>query len=826
MKTIHPWPVCPILLLATVGLTLPTNAQVTPDGTLGTVVSAVGNQYTINNGTQVGGNLFHSFSQFSIPTGGAALFNNATTVQTIFARVTGGSASNIDGVIRANGTANLFLLNPAGILFGPNASLNIGGSFVASTGSSVLFADGTQFSATDTTNPPLLTVSLPVGLQMGSNPGSITVQNTGHQITIGFFAPADRSQNPIGLQVGTGQTLALIGGAVNFVGGVVTTNGGGHLEVGSVSNGQVKLSSNAQGVVADYSAVTQFNDIHFGQQALLDASGSGGSIQIQGRNISFTEGSAALLQQFGVQPSGGITIKATGSLNLIGATSNGKLGGFIQIDNLGASPTGDLNLSAAQLLMNDGANIHNWTFTPVPGGKITANVTGDIAINGFAPTNPIVSTSITALTLGSGKAGDLTISTDNLRLSNGGSITVLTVGSGEGGTLAINATNLVEIAGTNPLTTLSSSIIASASSTGNAGSAIINTSELLVRDSGILGSSAVASGAAGNVIVNASKSVEVRGQAAGSVLPARIASTAEILDPLTQATLRLPAIPDANAGSLTINTPSLYVTDGGAITVKADGPGTAGGVRINANSIFLDNQGRITAAAAAGEGGNIFLQGDFLLLRHGSLINATAGGTGNGGNININARFVVAVPRENSDIVANAVLGSGGNIQITTQGIFGLKFRPQLTTESDITASSQFGLSGNVQINPISVDPSSGLVALPAHLADSSQQIATGCAGSQGSSFVATGRGGVPQNPTQKVSDDRIWDDMRDLSAYRQPGRTVAPKIEPPPILLQATTWHRNADNTIELIANQPTAVLPTVATCSGAAPISAASMP
>ncbi|HAA26531.1 MAG TPA: hypothetical protein DCE56_01160, partial [Cyanobacteria bacterium UBA8553] len=112
--------------------------QVAGDGTLSTTVtSSNGLSFIINNGQRAGDNLFHSFSQFSIPTGGSALFNNAVDVKNIISRVTGGSVSQIDGLIQTNGTANLFLINPSGIIFGPNAQLNIGGSFVASTASAV-----------------------------------------------------------------------------------------------------------------------------------------------------------------------------------------------------------------------------------------------------------------------------------------------------------------------------------------------------------------------------------------------------------------------------------------------------------------------------------------------------------------------------------------------------------------------------------------------------------------------------------------------------------------------------------------------------------------
>jgi filamentous hemagglutinin family protein len=165
------------------------NAQVIPDGTLKTTVSQSGNNFTITNGNRVGNNLFHSFSQFSIPSKGSAFFNNASDIQNIFSRVTGGSVSNIDGLMQANGSANLFLLNPNGIIFGKDAALNIGGSFIGTTANSIKFSDGVEFKAADTTTPPLLTMNVPVGLQLGANAGAIQVQG------------AD-------LRVKTGQTLA------------------------------------------------------------------------------------------------------------------------------------------------------------------------------------------------------------------------------------------------------------------------------------------------------------------------------------------------------------------------------------------------------------------------------------------------------------------------------------------------------------------------------------------------------------------------------------------------------------------------------------------
>uniref|UniRef100_UPI0039A5098E filamentous hemagglutinin N-terminal domain-containing protein n=1 Tax=Nostoc piscinale TaxID=224012 RepID=UPI0039A5098E len=151
-------------------------AEVKPDGTLGTAVSpgSGSNSYNITGGTAVGNNLFHSFQQFSIPTGGSATFNSTSGIQNIFSRVTGGDVSYINGSIKTNSGVNLFLLNPAGIIFGDKAQLKVGGSFIGTTANSIKFADGNEFTVNPMTTP-LLTMNVPIGLQMGSNSGAINV---------------------------------------------------------------------------------------------------------------------------------------------------------------------------------------------------------------------------------------------------------------------------------------------------------------------------------------------------------------------------------------------------------------------------------------------------------------------------------------------------------------------------------------------------------------------------------------------------------------------------------------------------------------------------
>ncbi len=667
--------------------------QISPDGTLPTNVMQSGNLFEITGGAQAGSNLFHSFAEFSVPAGSTAHFNNTLNIENIISRVTGGSVSNIEGIIKANGIASLFLLNPNGIIFGPNAQLDIGGSFVASTANSLKFADGTEFSATASQTPPLLTVSVPVGLQFGATPGSIINRSNASP-----EGATNSVGDPVGLQVQPGQTLALVGGNVVLEGGNLTAAGteiepGGRIELGSVAgNNLVSLMPTNQGWELGYEGVQNFQDIQLSQLTIVDASGAGGTIQVQGRRVTLTDGSQIFNATLGAEPAGDLNVITSKSVELIGTDRTGEFpsGLFSDVNERVTGSGGNLSIATRRLIVRGGGIASAGTLGDGRGGNLTVNASESVELIGVGSFD---SSLLTTATLGSGRGGDLTINTRRLIVRDGAQIEASTFSEGQGGTLTVNALESVEVIGTGI------------------------TEDRFEFASALLAPSGIS---------------DIKGE------------------------------PTGNGGNLTIATEKLIVRDGAEVAVSSIVSGNAGNLEVTASSIFLDNQGKLTAATESGQGGNISLQGlDSLLLRRQSEISTEADGTGDGGNITINSDIIALL--EESKITANAFQGRGGNIQITTQGLF-------VSPDSEITASSELGVDGAIEINRPEVDPKSGLVELPEEPVNVARLIDQNlCAVGQGSEFTVTGRGGLPDSPTQALSPDLAWEDLRLAQSSEQP---------------------------------------------------------
>jgi len=785
-------------------------AQISADGTVSTEVTQSGNVFEIREGSKAGSNLFHSFQEFSLPSGNTAFFKNGANITNIITRVTGGSISRIDGLIQANGGANLILINPKGISFGPNAQLDIGGSFLGSTADSVRFSDGTEFSATNPQNP-LLTIAVPVGLQMGADGGAIRVEGQGHNFTVAdpVFAPIVRENNPRGLSVNAGNTLALVGNGINLEGGMLTAEGG-RVELGSVAEGSVNFESLPQGWSFNYDPVSAFGNLQLRSRSLADTSASGfraGSIQLQGKDLSIQDGSLVLIQNQGFESAGNITLHGSDSITVSGTNSDGTFPTSVNNQSLIIGPAGDIDIRTEQLLVDGGASIVATTFGLGSGGDIAVNASESVQIRGASPLPSLGVSSISSATFSTGDAGNTTVSTQRLTVTGGGVIDASTLGSGSGGNLNLTATDSINIVGLEPDSLLPSGLIVASFSSGQAGNLTVDTSQLSIRDGGGVDASALASGDGGSVTINASEFVEVKGTGPEAVInPSLITSAAlEVAASLQQA-LNLPPLPSGESGNVTINTSQLKIDQGAQVTVRNDGLGDAGILEVNANSISLDNQGSITAATSLGNGGNINLETNSLLMRHNSQISSTAGGPGNGGNITLTGAspidFVVLL--EESAISANAFRGMGGNIDIETQALF-------VCPNCEITASSELGVEGLVTVDRLQPNTELEVIDLPQEVAESEEVVALACSttdGQEGSEFIITGRGGLPPRPSDPLSSENLVNFDASSSRLDNSSRSKIPAEEENTTQLPtpAQGWYVNSEGVLILTAQTPSA--------------------
>ncbi|MGA9379557.1 MAG: filamentous hemagglutinin N-terminal domain-containing protein, partial [Phormidium sp.] len=612
--------------------TLPNNSIVTPSNNTSPSITVPGQGipviYLINGGTQTGKNLFHSFQEFSLPTSHTANFNNPVDIQNIITRVTGNSISNIDGLIKANGSANLFILNPNGIIFGPNAQLNIGGAFIASTAQAINFADGTQFSANSTGTTPLLTVSVPLGLQINSptfpSPG-ITVQGSN-------------------LQVQPGQTISLVANQINFIGGNLKAEQG-RIELASITNGSWLLFSNIQ------PPTTQLGDIQLSQTATVDASGSGGgNILIQSRSLRLTDGSQIKANTLGSEAGGNITVNASETVDIIGRLADGTPSALqTRVESNATGNGGNINIITRNLRVEGGARVAASSLTDAPtnAGNISVQATDKVEIIGVKDViqnqeNIIYPSALSTQTTGEGNAGKIEIQTGNLVTREGGQISSETFAAGKAGNIDIQA-NQIKIDGRSFDGTQPSGILARTKeeALGNAGNININTENLTVTNGARITASSLGSGIAGNLSIRAQETVEVTGVGKnidGSVNPTQISV-------LTTGS--------GEAGNLEIQSRKLIAENGGQISASTQGISNGGSLTVKAEEVQLI--GRSTDGIfpsgllarvepqATGRAGDVVIETQRLTLTNGARITASSLGQGKAGTLTIRAAERVEV---------------------------------------------------------------------------------------------------------------------------------------------------------------------------------------
>ena len=731
---------CALLLLPSGAI-----AQIIPDNTLGPESSRSETE-TINNlpsdrisgGATRGSSLFHSFGEFNIGEGRGAYFANPSGITNIFSRVTGGNQSNILGILGVLGNANLFLINPKGIVFGPQGRLDVRGSFIGSTADSIVFKNGVEFSSANPQGAPLLTVNIPVGLSFRANPGAIVNSSSVTEVI------QDKTI-PVGLAVPPGQTLALVGGDVIFNNGFASAFSG-NIQLGSVASpGVVSFNITPRGLGLDYRNVAYLGNIELSGLSAVTASGQGGgAIALRSGNVTLRDRSSLVSDTLGTMDGRGIKIEAA-QFSLLdrafvaSGTSGSGAGGPIEIrtsenielkgigfedfrrrildpgaaqkppdvgerqssittGTVGAGRAGEIALDTKRLTIQDGWAILNPTLGSGDGGGVTIRASESVEIN---------ASGLFTTTFNSGQAGSIAIETGQLSVSDGAVVSPSTFGAGNSGNLIVRASDSVIVArqrSDSPLnTTLATNSIGG---TGRAGNIEINTRSLRVEaGAGISSSSGVdirerliTGGPGGNITVNASDSVELIGAAARPI-PYRSVIIAGTLG-------------SGKSGDVTLNARRLSVRDGGSIIAGTLGAGQGGNVTVTASeSVEIVGTTRdgmypsaiVTASGdlrvqtmlglqpASGAAGSLSIATGRLSVRDGAVVSVQSSGTGAAGSINVVAD-AIALNTQGSIDALNLFSGIGGNINLLARDI-------QLRNNSRITTDSGAGEGGNITLN-------------------------------------------------------------------------------------------------------------------------------
>ena len=714
----------------------PLHAEITLQDTGQTLTGDM--QITQEMGITKGTNLLHSFLAFNIDAGESATFSGSNSITNIIARVTGDSASQIDGLLRSTiSDANLFLINPNGIAFGEGASIDINGSLHLSTANSITFADDSVLLVSDT-GASGLTTAAPSAFGLGEASAGITFNGTQISVEDGDNLDA----------------ISLIGGDVTLTESSISLSGGDIEIVATMGETMVSLEQAAR----DYSMIslgdiTVSNEAADGNKIDLDASGeSAGAIHLAGDTVTL-DAAFVFSDTQGVGTGGMLEVVAETELVMSNGarittdTTDGGIGGDVNINAglvsmigkntaIAASTVeaggaaGEIMITADAISIEDQAQISSVSSTTSDGGDITLNtgtlalasggqITGQAASRGDGANVTIVasqSVSIDATGLAAGDAsgirvdsinflpfftggdaGDITITSPKLTLTGGAVITAEAIlpSSGAPGAITLNVDDLNIQSGSTVSTLTASNADAGAitinantidlagagsglNSTarrgGQGGSIIINAAELAMSGGAVADTSTEAEGGAGEIVINLSGGFVLTGS--GTTLASQ-SSDAGL------------------GGSISVAAETIQFLDNGVLSVTANGGGDAGNITLAATDrLHIFDGAEVQTNAVNSGGGNITIEViDTIYLRDATLT-ASAGGSeagDNGGNIFIDPIFLIL---DNASIVAQAFAGNGGIIELISENYIA-------DINSYLDASSELGNDGEVRITSL-----------------------------------------------------------------------------------------------------------------------------
>lgn len=696
----------------------PHERGIVTDGTIGNAgqVSLAGPDYVIDEsyGQLKGANLFHSFQRFNIHSDESATFTGPDTVKNIVSRVTGGEASLIDGKLRSTiPGADLYLLNPSGVIFGSHASLNLSGSFHVSTADYLRLGIDDRFFSTPIEGE-VLSASAPEAFGfLGDDPSSILVQGRG-EIAL------QESDESGGLEVSEGNDIALVAGTIEITQGAYRKTSqtdeeggtqstikrladikapGGQITLAAVkSSGEVKIGENAPEVTA-----TQMGDITLSDHALIDAGGaSDGAIFVRGGRFEMNDSALNAVVQ-GDQNAGQIdiktdtaainqgseirgdtlgngngckiTIEAKESITVTGENEAGEVSGICASSVNAEGNGGEIQIASNQIRFENGARINAATSGKGNGGKIALNATGDIYFGGEnskGKTSEIL-LSTTGLSPDAGTGGDLFMEAENIIFENGVFVTSETAGGGKGGNIDLRANGRISMTGRDSSGWGCNvySVTSPESTGGEGGDIRIDAGEILLTDGVFLTTTAYGAGNAGDVTVRASGRITLKGTDGAEGWVTTISSGSNP---------RREGQSGGKGGNVLVEAGELVLEDGAQISSNSIAPegkssqdaGTvtiqvAGETRIFGVNPHGENEDGFGSGIyarswgegdSAGAGGKISIETGSLSIMDGGVIESGTNNNAPGGNIVISVKDAIILSGDASAISLEAPLES------------------------------------------------------------------------------------------------------------------------------------------------------------------------
>lgn len=770
------------------------HAEIITDGSVGARVTLPGKNYEITPtlGQQVGGNLFHSFEKFDLSAGESATFSGENTVQNVIGRVTGGAASNIDGTIRNSiPNADLYLLNPKGVLFGRNAKLEVQGSFHVSTADVLRLGTTGNFNATTPSNS-ILTSAAPSAF------GFLTA------------TPANLSSEGAQFTVPTGKTLSFIAGDIDFH--YSMANNQAQLTKLSATNGRINLvSSRAIGDVTlqadNVLTPAQLGDIELTAVQMSSNDGgniyiragefvlsnslvslqtgtrAGGELNIKANNVIITNGSRITTTAL-IARAGNVSIQATDTIRLDGQDSQ-NLGSYITSNTRSKNKTGSggtVNLQARRVELKDGAKLGVSSYGAADGGELNIQAE-EVLLDGADKQTP---SSVYLVAADSGQGGSLKLQANRLSLRNGTYIGADTNNAGNGGNMNINVQELAlsGLSSDGKGSYISSNTLSTAAGAGQGGSINVTAQQLNLSDGAQITTSTLGQGLGGKVQLQATQ-INLSGQDAtqkrsGIFSIAGMAATGHAgqVEVMTQ-DLNMQQNAEINAGTygqgeggdVAVTANKINLSSNARITALSRGTGDAGSVSLTiADSLKLDTASVETMTESAA-GGSLFISvPQILYLWNSKITTSVHGGFGNGGDITIDQpKFVIL---NNAKTIAQADAGRGGNINIISKEFL-------RSTESLVSASSRLGIDGNVFISAPDADLSGDLIVLNSDFLQADSLLKTPCTSIDSEnlgSFVIAQREGVANYQDDLQASPPL------LEAISAPTTTATTQAQVPPL--------------------------------------------